>query len=348
MYYTLDRIKTIKDLDGEEPYIYIITTNKSAGKTTAVLLEGLKLWKESKGKKQMLLIYREKNEITSANLLFQDVLELYPEYGVEMTTKSCAEGLFYQLFLDGLPFGYAIAMFKYDKLKKYSPVFRNCEIAIFDEIQLEDGRYLKDEPNKLLGVLMAVARGGGKQSRPITLYMLGNTVSLMNPYFIKFGIYKRIKPDTKFMRGKGWVAEFGVNESSQKVVSENPLFKAFRNDDYFKFGTRAKYMYNTDRFIVNPTGKSKYLFTYVQDGQEFAIRDYYEMGKIAFCRTVDKTYKFRICIKSTDHNESTVLVRKNSYLIEAVRNAYEEGILVFSDLEAKNAALDLLAIDFYH
>ena len=345
VYYSLDELHKKKDLDGDEPYLYIITGNKSAGKTTSILLEGLKDWKENG--REMLLIYREKNEITSANMLFEDVLELYPEYGEKMTIKQCAEGLFCQLFLDDTPFGFAVTMFKYDKLKKYSPVFRKTYTALFDEIQLEDGRYLKDEPRKLIGTLMAVARGGGKQSRPMKLYLLGNTVSLMNPYFIYFGIYKRLKPNTHFMRGKGWVAEFLLNESAQKAIENNPLFKAFKDDSYFQYSTESKYMYNTDEFIMKPSGKSKYLFTLIVDGTEYAIRDYFEQGKIAFTRDVDKQYKFRICISSQDHNENTILVRRNSYLVEMVREAYEAGVLIFSDLGAKNAALDLLAIDFY-
>lgn len=345
VYYSLDELHKKKDLDGDEPYLYIITGNKSAGKTTSILLEGLKDWKENG--REMLLIYREKNEITSANMLFEDVLEQYPEYGEKMTIKQCAAGLFCQLFLDDTPFGFAVTMFKFDKLKKYSPVFRNTYTALFDEIQLEDGRYLKDEPSKLMGVLMAVARGGGKQSRPMKLYLLGNTVSLMNPYFIYFGIYKRLKPNTHFMRGKGWVAEFLLNESAQKAIENNPLFKAFKDDSYFQYSTESKYMYNTDEFIMKPSGKSKYLFTLIVDGSEYAIRDYFEQGKIAFTRDVDKQYKFRICISSQDHNENTILVRRNSYLVEMVREAYEAGVLIFSDLGAKNAALDLLAIDFY-
>lgn len=345
VYYSLDEIKTKKDLDGEEPYIYIITGNKSAGKTTAVLLEGLSDFKETG--RQMLLIYREKNELSSANMLFGDVLEQYPEYGTEMSIKPCADGLFYQLFLDGKDFGYAVTMFKFDKLKKYSPVFRKTYTALFDEIQKEDGAYLKDEPEKLMGLLMAVARGGGKQSRPMKLYLLGNTVSLMNPYFIKFGIYKRLKPDTRFLRGKGWIAEFLLNESAQNAIKENPLFKAFLSDDYFAYSTESKYMYNTDEFIQHPTGKSKYLFTLKINNEFFAVRDYYEQGKIAFTRDVDKQYKYTLCINSQDHNDSTILVRRNSYLVESVREAYELGLLIFSDLSAKNAALELLAIDFY-
>lgn len=346
-YYTLDEIKKKKDLDGDEPYIYIITGNKSAGKTTSVLLEGLQRFKNSGGKEQMLLIYREKNEISSSHLLFGDVLESYPEYGTEMTSKPCAEGLFYQLFLDGKDFGFSVCMHKKDKLKKYSPVFRNVEVALFDEIQLEDGKYKPNEPETLMGVLLAVARGGGKQSRPIKLYLLGNTVSLMNPYFIKFGIYKRLKPDTKFMRGKGWVAEFTENFSAKKAIQINPLFKAFLDDDYFKYSTESKYMYNTDEFIKTPAGKNKYLFTYVQDGEIYGVRDYFEAGKIFFGRNPDTNYKMRICINSQDHNEKTYLVRRNSYLVEALREAYEQGLLCFSDLAAKNACLDLLAIDFY-
>lgn len=347
MYYTLDAIKSKKDLDGDTPHIFLITTNKTAGKTTAVLLEGLERFKKTNGRDKMLLIYRNKYEITSGHLLFSDVLKLYPEYGHEMTTVRGVPNLIYTLLLDGKVFGYAISMYKIDALKKYSPMFRDVETALLDEMQLEDGQYLKDEPAKLQGIIMAVGRGGGKQSRPFNLFLLGNNVSLMNPYFIYFGIHKRLKPDTHFMRGHGWVAEFGVNESAKKELSENTMLKAFRDSDYFKYSTNGEYLYNTGIFIESPSGNSRYLMTLIFDGKEYGIRDFYEEGLIGISKSIDQSNKIRICIKSTDHDASTVLINRNSSIFQLFRDGYEKGLLRFSDLESKNVMLDVLAIDFY-
>lgn len=41
-YYNLDSIKNVKDLDNEEPILRMIIGNRSAGKTTALLIESLK------------------------------------------------------------------------------------------------------------------------------------------------------------------------------------------------------------------------------------------------------------------------------------------------------------------
>ena len=40
-YYNPSKILNMKDLDGEEPAIYLITNNRSAGKTTAFLKKSL-------------------------------------------------------------------------------------------------------------------------------------------------------------------------------------------------------------------------------------------------------------------------------------------------------------------
>ena len=57
-YYSLDKIKKIKDLDGLQPSIFLITTNRYGGKTTAVLTDFLDNFLEDGT--EFVLIYRHK------------------------------------------------------------------------------------------------------------------------------------------------------------------------------------------------------------------------------------------------------------------------------------------------
>lgn len=47
-FYNLDSIKNVKDLDDDEPILRMIIGNRSAGKTTALLIESLKNVKNDK------------------------------------------------------------------------------------------------------------------------------------------------------------------------------------------------------------------------------------------------------------------------------------------------------------
>ena len=91
-YFDIHEALNKTDLDGKEPSIYMITSNRSAGKTTGCLKEQLEDFKDN-GRKGMLF-YREKYEIKACHEIYTDVLKLYPNLGEEMTSERRADGLY--------------------------------------------------------------------------------------------------------------------------------------------------------------------------------------------------------------------------------------------------------------
>ena len=343
-YYNPTKILNMKDLEKKEPYIYMISTNRSAGKTTAFLKLALENFKKS-GRKTILL-YRYQYELNASSSLFSDILRLYPELGEEMTSLPHARGLFYELFLDKESFGFSLALNNPDSLKKYSPLFAECDYMIFDEFQPESGKYLPKEFEKFQSVLLTVARGGGEQSRSIKVFMLSNMVSIMNPYYIQWGIYKRIKSNTKFMRGIGWVAEFGYNESASEAIT-NGIGRAFQGSNYLNYSTQKEYLRTTDGFIEQPKGKSKYIFTIVHDGVAYGVRDCFEAGILYISKKADKTCNLVVAFKASDHNQNTRMLSHYDYIWKNVKDSFYQGALRFDDMQTKNAIFDILAIDIY-
>lgn len=344
-YYNPERILKTKDLDGLEPSIFMISTNRSAGKTTAFLKYSLEHFKNT-GRKTILL-YRYQYELNASANVYKDVMSIYPEYGEKMTCESQAKGLFYELFIDKVSFGYAISMNNPDSMKKYSPIFADVDIVLFDEFQTESGKYLQKEIQKFQSILLTIARGGGQQSRNVKVFMLSNLVSIMNPYYIQFGIHKRIKSDTKIMRGNGWVAEFGYNESASKAIQKNGIARAFSDSDYIKYSTEKEYLHTTDSFIAKPSGKHKYIFTIVHDNIHYGVRDCFEQGVMHVSKKADRSCKNIVTFKASDHNQNTMMLSHYSYLWRNIKEAFYNGCLRFDDLQTKNAIFDILAVDIY-
>lgn len=342
-YYSLDEIKKKKDLDGLEPSIYIINTNRSAGKTTAVLKESLDNYK--KNGKQTILIYRYRYELSASHLIYTDVLHIYRGYGDEMTANSNAQGLFYTLMLDGEVFGYALALSNIDSLKKYSPLFADVTMCLFDEFQKEDSKYLPNEVEKLQSLLVTIARGGGTQARDIKVYMLANMVSIINPYFIKFGIHKRIKKDTRFLRGKGWVAEFGFNENAVDEMRKTGMFRAFQNDSYMEYMTENKYLLDSNNFIEKPNGKNKYIATITKNGKLYGVLDFYEKNILYVTNRVDNSCRNILAFNANEHGKNTIMLTRSSYTITMLKDAFYSGAMFFEDAECKNIIFDILALD---
>lgn len=144
-FYSLDSIKKIKDLDNDEPILRMIIGNRSAGKTTALLIESLK---NVQNDKQVVFLYRTQDEISSSGKMYEDVLDIYPEYGKVVTNKSIVKGLISAMMLhdkddNAKLLGYAVYFNNTDKLKKYSPMFKDVAMIVFDEFVLENNGYLK-------------------------------------------------------------------------------------------------------------------------------------------------------------------------------------------------------------
>ena len=161
-YYSLDEIKKIKDLDDCEPILRMIIGNRSAGKTTALLIESLNNHKEDGS--QVVFLYRTQDEIASSGKMYEDVLDIYPEYGKVVTNKSVVKGLISALILHDTEdnqsvLGYAVYFSNSDKIKKYSPMFKEVNLIVFDEFVLENNGYLRNEITKFESVLRSICRG---------------------------------------------------------------------------------------------------------------------------------------------------------------------------------------------
>lgn len=346
-YYSLDEIKNIKDLDDCEPILRMIIGNRSAGKTTSMLIESLYNHKENGS--QVVFLYRTQDEIASSGKMYEDVLEIYPEYGKLVSNKSIVKGLISALILHDAEdnqsvLGYAVYFSNSDKIKKYSPMFKDVNLIVFDEFVLENNGYLRNEITKFESALRSICRGKGKQVREVPVYMLANYVSLLNPYFIYFGIHKRLRDNTKFLRGHGWVAQFTVNKDAQKAINESGLAKVFSNSAYQKSSADGIYLCDATAFIEKVSGNSNYIFTLVCGKDRFAVREYPEKGVVYIDYTADPNARHIFTFDPSSHNADTLMLSSKSFIYDYLKRAYDMGLLRFRDLKCKNIVLDILSV----
>lgn len=348
-YYSPKEILSKKDLDGLKPTIYMVTSNRSGGKTTSLLIRALELFKEKKRK--TILLYRNKYELGACYTIFKTVLDLYPKLAHDIKQQSRAGGLFYELYDDDgehmTSIGFCMALSNVDSLKKYSPFFSDVDLVIFDEFQKEDGRYLKNEVKKLQSILVSIARGGGSQARELEVFLLGNDISMLNPYFIFFDVNRRYKEGAHFIRGNGWIAEFVNIESATKAIQKSGLYRAFQKDTYIRSATGEGTLYKEKAFLEKmSSGKGKYLFTIIHDGKYYGVREEEHTQKLYISQKYDKSCKYTYAYNTGDHGTNTVLWNKSLYIHYKLKNAFDYSLMRFDSLEAKNVIYDILALDF--
>ena len=134
---------------------------------------------------------------------------------------------FYTIGEDDKPVRVGGAIGRYCALNLYerykSQVFKNCGNVVYEEF-LTDKVYLNNEPKLLMQFVSTVAR-----DRDINVFMIGNTISRVCPYFDEWGLAKGIhnqKPGTiniYHLKGENGVVDIAV-ENCEAVTTSSKMF----------------------------------------------------------------------------------------------------------------------------
>lgn len=340
-YYDGTKLLSLTDLDGKQPEILMVTTNRTGGKTT--YFGRLCVNKFKKGQGKFALLYRYNYELDDcADKFFKDLSTLFFS-GSVMESKRKASGIFHELFLDGESCGYALSLNSADQLKKYSHLFSDVNRMIFDEFQSESNHYCSDEIKKFISIHTSVARGQGEQVRYVPVYMLSNPVSLINPYYVELGISNRLRDDTKFLRGHGFILEQGFIDSASVAQKESGFNKAFAKNSYVAYSSECVYLNDNKAFIEKPSGIGRYLCTIKYNGTDFGVREFADSGFIYVDDRPDTSYKYKITVTTSDHEINYVMLKRNDMFLTNLRFYFEKGCFRFKDLRCKEAILKALS-----
>lgn len=342
-YYNGTKLLSRKDLENNTPEIFVVVGNRGAGKSFFFKEFLLKKWLE---KKEMFLdIVRYKYEVPDRVTAFYEDLTQEKYSDLEVDSKKMISGNATAHIINGELAGYTVALSSADTLRKYSSMFVHIQRMFFDEFQLEGMNYLPEEVNKIQSLHMSVARGGGKQSRYVPLYMASNVVSVINPYFYAWGFTNRINKDTKFLRGIGVVLEQCYNESAAKAAKQSAFNRAFQNSHYLDYAATNVALADNYAFIANVNEPdSYYMYTIVYEGKDFALWQNERLGILFVNRRIDYKRRNILTFKGADHDINRVLLMRMEDVVYRWRILFQQGCFRFSDLEAKQAFLDILSI----
>lgn len=340
-YYDGTKLLSMVDINGNKPEIYMCTTNRTGGKTTYFGRLCINRFLDKNEK--FGLLYRYNYELDGiVDKFYKDLGSLFfPSY--TMTSKRRAKGTFQELFLNEKSCGYALSLNNADQIKKYSHLFSDIQRMIFDEFQSETNHYCDNETKKFISIHTSIARGQGEQVRYVPVYMLSNPVSIINPYYVEMGISGRLKDDTKFLRGDGFVLEQGYIESASIEQKNSGFNRAFSKNSYTAYSSECVYLNDNKAFVEKPAGKSKYLCTLRYKGSDFALREYTESGLIYCDDKADSSFLTRISVTTDDHNINYVMLKRNDFFLSNLRYFFEHGCFRFKDMRCKEAVLSALS-----
>jgi len=344
-YYDGTKVLSLKDIDGKRPEIYMIVTNRTGGKTT--FYGRLVVNRFIKKHEKFILLYRYKYELEDISVkFFNDLHSLFfPTY--YMTEKWVCQNSIVELFLNKKSCGYAICLNSADQIKKYSHVFSDVTSMVFDEFQSETGNYCTNEITKFQSIHTSIARGQGKQSRYVPVYMLSNPVSLINPYYVAFGIHTRLDNKTRYLKGEGFILERDTIESAKNAQKESAFNRAFGDSAYNRYSSESKELLDNYAFIIpniNYDERPHYVATLRYDGKNYSIKEYKQNGIVYVDDKVDTTFSRRISVTTDDHQINYIMLRMNDAFISTMRSYFEQGCVRFKNLLCKQCFLELVAI----
>ena len=340
-YYVGTKLLSMLDINGNKPEIYMCTTNRTGGKTTYFGRLCINRFLDNRGK--FGLIYRFNYELDDiVDKFYKDLGSLFFR-GHEMTSKRRASGIYHELFLDDKSCGYGLSLNSADQIKKYSHLFSDINRMIFDEFQSETNHYCNDEVKKFISLHTSVARGQGEQVRYVPVYMLSNPVTIINPYYVEMGISARLKDDTKFLRGDGFVLEQGFIPSASEEQKSSGFNRAFAKNKYVAYSSECVYLNDNKSFIDKPTGRSRYICTLKYKGADFGLREFAEDGFIYCDDKPDVTFRTKITVTTADHEVNYVMLKRNDFFLSNLRYLFERGAFRFKDMRCKEAVLSALS-----
>lgn len=342
-YYNGTKLLKKKDLENNTPEIFVVVGNRGAGKS--FYFKEMLLRKYLEKKEMFLDIVRYKYEVPDrVSAFYTDLME--EKYAdLEVESKKMISGNATAHIINGEIAGYTVALSSADTLRKYSSMFVHIMSMFFDEFQLEGMNYLPDEVNKIQSLHMSVARGGGKQSRYVPVYMASNVVSVINPYFYSWGFTTRINKDTKFLRGIGVVLEQCYNESAAQAAKQSAFNRAFQNSKYLEYAASNVALADNYAFIENVNeSDSWYMYTIVYDNKDFALWQNERLGILFVNRKIDYKRRNILTFKGADHDINRLLLMRMEDVVARWRLLFQQGCFRFADLECKQAFLDILAI----
>lgn len=341
MFYDGTKLLSLKDINGKLPEIYISTDLRSSGKTT--YFNRLCVNKFKKNGSKFGLLYRFNYEMDGvADKFFKDIRELFFPNDT-MTSKTREHGKFVELFLNNVSCGYAIPINAADTLKKCSHYFSDIDRLLFDEFQSETNHYCPDEVRRFQSIHVSIARGQGSHTRYVPVYMISNTVSLLNPYFTALGISHKIQKTTKILRGNGYVLQQGFNESASVAQLESGFNRAFVSSNYNSYSAQGVYLNDNMSFIERPVGKNRYLLTLRYKGCDYGVREYGDIGVLYVSRNADCTFPVKISVTTDDMNINYVMLRNNAMIISNLRYFFDNGCFRFENLECKECLMKCLS-----
>lgn len=335
--------------------INVIVGNRGGGKSYGAKAKGVDNF--IKKGEQFGYIRRYKDDLKKPlEQFFKDIAQDFPDH----ECKVEGDKVYIRLKTDNQKekwtekdiAGYGFSLSTANNKKSMS--YPDITMLIFDEFLLEEGnqRYLPNEVEKLLNLYETVARPGSGHPR-VSLWLLGNAISVTNPYFLYFGLQMPKKSD----RNGKWVwkhpskpilVEDVRNEGFIDVKKNTEFGQLVSGTNYADYSIENKFLLDDNTFLDRKSAKAKHSFNFNYKGNTFGVWFDYSEGRMWVSEATDPsglTYAFTL----KDHKPNTMLFKSKNktYYLKQFLEAFKQGCLFFETMNIKNMCYEILKMSMF-
>lgn len=232
--------------------------------------------------------------------------------------------------------GYFIALSTAQTQKSVS--YTHVKRIIFDEFILEDGSlsYIPNEADVFNNFYSTVDRWQDKT----TVFFLANSVSIMNPYFLKY----KIRPDQEsefVIRNGGYVAcHFVESEAFASSVFKTRFGQFIAGTEYAEYAVGNQFDDNHDAMVALKTSQAKYMFTLETKLGTFSVwhtlvNDEY------FVQAKRPKNEIILTLVAAKMGPDKTLVTLNDRPLQYLRTAFRHARMLFDEPTTRNAFAEI-------
>lgn len=301
---------------------------KTYGATKFVIRQFIK-----KGE-QFAYIRRYKPEIKKAVPNFFESVNNNNEFNNHLYTKGNT------FYCDDSICGYAMTLATAQDLK--STNFSKVKNIIFDEFIIEEGQkkyYLKNEVFTFLNLIETISR-----LRDVRIFMLANSASSTNPYFLYFDLSLPYNNDIKLFKEGTILLQYMKNEKYRETKRQTRFGKLIAGTSFEDYAINNTFINDSKNFVEKKTGSAKFTFAFIYQNETFGVWIDYKEGKIFVSNDYIKNTPFIFATTLSDHTPNTMFLnsaRKYACWKNFIEN-YNLGNVRFESVKIKNITLNLI------
>ena len=224
-------------------------------------------------------------------------------------------------------------------LKHKSVPFPSVRYIIFDEFIIDkksNMRYLKNEVFVFLELLQSIMR----LRSDVRVLFLGNSLSVVNPYFIYFNIRRLTQEFT--IRGEFAVQLFKDSDYTQSM-KDSRFGKLVSGSQYETYAIENEFIRDKETFIEKKSPSATYWFALKYDDDYISI---WQDGKKGLYYVDDSFDSNRVCFATTTdaHDLNTIMLDslKTYFPIKSLIWAYDMGKIRFKNIKVQSIFYDIM------